>query len=241
MRLYKPVRLIRNNIVAGVLLLLPLVTTVYVFFILFQKIDSFLPTLFHTVLPFLPPDWIPGIGLFFVLLIAYFVGLGAKNYFGRFVIDTGNAIIARIPLLNKVYLGVQQIVDAVARGNKGLFQRAVLIEYPKKYSYCIAFVTSDAKGEIPQRTGLDMVSVFVPTTPNPTSGFLLYLPKSEIIELDMNVETAVKTVVSAGMVNPDIFKKTNHMYTIPSQIRGWNWLRIFKRERTKGPGQDPRD
>ena len=241
MRLFRSFKLMRNNIVAGVLLLLPLVTTAYVFFKLFSLVDSFLPTLMHAILPFIPPDWIPGIGLLLVLLIAYFVGLGAKNYFGRFVIDTGNAIIARIPLLNKVYLGVQQIVDAVAKGNKGLFQKAVLIEYPKKNSFCIAFVTSDAKGEIPRRTGMDMVSVFVPTTPNPTSGFLLYLPHSEIIELDMNVETAVKTVVSAGMVNPEVFKKTNHMYTIPSQLKGWNWLRIFKRDRGKGAEFDPRD
>jgi uncharacterized membrane protein len=189
----------------------------------------------------LPENWIPGIGLLLVLVISYFIGLAAKNYIGRFIIDTGNAIISRIPMLNKVYVAVQQIVDAVAGHNKKLFERAVLIEYPKKNSFCIAFVTSETKGEIPRRTGLDMVSVFVPTTPNPTSGFLLFLPRSEIIELDMNVETAVKTVVSAGMVNPDVFRKTSQMYQIPSELKNWNWMRIFRRDQRRDIPSDPRD
>jgi uncharacterized membrane protein len=240
MRLSKPLRMVRNNIAGGILLLLPVVTTAYVFFKLFSLIDSFLPTLFHTILPFLPRTWIPGIGLLLVLLISYFVGLGAKNYFGRFIIDTGNAIISSIPFLNKVYLAVQQILDAVVSGKKALFERAVLIEYPKKNSFCIAFVTSEGKGEIPRKTGQEMVSVFVPTTPNPTSGFLLFLPRSEIIELDMNVEIAVKTVISAGMVNPEVFRKTQHMYRLPEQLKGWNWMRIFRHSH-KVDGPDPRD
>ncbi|MBD3390800.1 MAG: DUF502 domain-containing protein [Chitinivibrionales bacterium] len=241
MRYSKPLKTIRNNIVGGVLLLLPVVTTAYVFFKLFTMIDSFLPTLFHSILPFFPETWIPGIGLLLVLAISYFVGLSAKNYIGRFFIDTGNAVIASIPLLNKVYLAIQQILDAVVTGNKQLFDRAVLIEYPKKNSFCIAFVTSEAKGEIPRRTGLDMVSVFVPTTPNPTSGFLLFIPRSDIIELDMNVETAVKTVVSAGMVNPEVFRKTNHMYKLPQKLKGWNWMRIFRRDKDSDAPADPRD
>jgi uncharacterized membrane protein len=241
MRLSRPLRHARNNIVGGVLLLLPIVTTSYVFFKLFSLVDSFLPNLFHSILPFLPETWVPGIGLLLVLLIAYFVGVGAKNYFGRFIIDTGNAIISSIPMLNKVYVAVQQIVDAVAGHNKKLFDRAVLIEYPKKNSFCIAFVTADTRGEIPRRTGLDMVSVFVPTTPNPTSGFLLFLPRSEIIELDMSVETAVKTVVSAGMVSPEVFRKTNDKYQIPSQLKNWNWMRIFRRGPHGDGSVDPRD
>ena len=143
-------------------------------------------------------------------------------------------------MLNKIYLGVQQIIDSVAGNKKNLFEKAVLIEYPKKDSYCIGFVTADTTGEIPEKTGSEMVSVFVPTTPNPTSGFLLFIPKADAIGLEMSVETAVKLVMSAGMVNTDHLKQTNHLYTLPKQLKHFNWTRIFRRERS-APGIDPRD
>ncbi|MBD3316211.1 MAG: DUF502 domain-containing protein [Chitinivibrionales bacterium] len=239
---FATIRQIRTNVVAGVLLLIPLVTTLYVFFRLFTLVDSILPSFFHVILPFMPEEWVPGVGALLVVVIAYFVGLGAKNYVGRVVIDTGNAIISSIPMLNKLYLGVQQVLDAVVSGNKRLFEKAVLIEYPKKDSYCVAFVTSKTMGEIQRKTASDVVSVFVPTTPNPTSGFLLFLPESQIIELDMSVETAVKTVMSAGMVNPDQLKRTNHRYAIPHQLKKWNWLRIFRGgNRDDIIASDPRD
>lgn len=236
----KWIKQIRGNIVAGIIILIPSVTTIYVFVKLFGLVDSILPNIFHTVLPFIPKNWIPGVGLILILILSYFVGLAAKNYFGRMVIDTGNAIISSIPLLNKIYLGIQQIIDSVAGHKKKLFEKAVLLEYPKKDSYCIGFVTSETSGEIPRKINSDMVSVFVPTTPNPTSGFLLFLPKSKVIDLDMSVETAIKTVMSAGVVNTDQIKNTDHMYILSKQIKNFNWLRIF---RGKHPFKtsDPRD
>jgi uncharacterized membrane protein len=233
-------RQIRSNIVAGVLIMLPLVTTLYVLFKIFGWVDSILPSFLHAILPVLPEQWIIGTGALLTFFLAYFIGLAAKNYFGRVIIETGNAIISSIPLLNKLYLGVQQIVDAVAGHNKSLFEKAVLIEYPKKNSYCIAFMTSESGGEIARKTGHELVSVFVPTTPNPTSGFLLYLPKNEVIELEMDVETAVKTVMSAGVINPEHIKKTNRLYTLPPHLKNWNWLRIFRRGDKNYP-LDPRD
>ncbi len=231
-----------GNIVAGILLLIPSVTTIYVFVKLFALVDSILPSLSHAILPFLPEKWgIPGIGVIVILIFSYFVGLAAKNYFGRMIIDTGNAIISSIPLLNKIYLGIQQVIDSVSGQKKNLFEKAVLLQYPKKDSYCIGFMTADTTGEIPQKTGQDMVSIFVPTTPNPTSGFLLFLPRSEIIILDMNVETAIKIVMSAGMVNTDQIKKTNHMYTLPRHIKNFNWLRMFGKKGRNSPPPDPRD
>jgi uncharacterized membrane protein len=219
-----------------------LVTTLYVVLYFFNFVDNILPKSLHSVFSFVPEDWPPFLGAILVVVIAYFVGVGAKNYFGRLIIDTGNAIIANIPLMNKIYLGVQQVIDAAAGANKKLFEKAVLIQYPKKDSYCIAFVTSHASGEIPAKAGRPMLSVFVPTTPNPTSGFLLYVPEAEVIELEMNVETAVKTVMSAGMVNPDQLKQTNDMYTIPRQLKKWNWTRIFRRGAKRDDiSLDPRD
>lgn len=229
-----------KNIVTGFFLMIPLATTLVVIFWLFDKIDTFLPKLLGSVLPFVGGEWITGAGFILLLILCYFVGAAAKNYFGRIIIDTGNAIVASIPLVNKIYLGVQQVIDSVAGQKKNLFEKAVLIEYPKENSYCIGFMTSETTGEIPKKVSADMISVFVPTTPNPTSGFLLFLPKTEVVELDMSVETAVKLVMSAGMVNTDHIKQTNHMYALPKQLKNFNWLRIFRKE-SSSPGSDPRD
>jgi uncharacterized membrane protein len=230
MGLSKLFRSIRNNIITGFLLLIPLGATIFVIRWLLTTVDNLISK-----------DWAPGVGVIVVLAMAFFFGLLAKNYFGRMLIDTGNAFIANIPLLNKIYLGVQQILDSIVTTNKRLFDRAVLIEYPKKDSFCIGFVTAETRGEIPLRTQSNMVSVFVPTTPNPTSGFLLFLPKAEVIELEMSVETAIKTVMSAGMVNPDQIRQTDHMYRIPTQLKKWNWLKILSRRKDQAFSADPRD
>ena len=229
-----------KNVVGGFFLMIPFATTLVVVLWLFDKIDSFLPKIIGTVIPVFPKEWVTGLGFILLLIICYFLGAAAKNYFGKMIIQTGNALIASIPLINKVYLGVQQVIDSVAGQKKRLFEQAVLLEYPKKNSYCIGFVTSETTGEIPRKINTDMVSIFVPTTPNPTSGFLLFLPKSEIIELDMSVETAIKTVMSAGVVNTDQIKQTDHMYVIPKQIKNFNWLGVFKKLK-KHPRIDPRD
>lgn len=233
--------MVGRTIVAGFILIIPLATTLIVVSWLFQKADSIIPKTFHRVFPFFPEQWITGLGLIFLLVICYFVGIAAKNYFGRIIIDTGNAIISSIPLINKIYLGIQQVVDSVTKSKKALFDKAVLIEYPKENSYCIGFVTAETTGEIPEKTDSEMLSIFVPTTPNPTSGFLLFLPKSEVIELDMNIETAVKTVMSAGMVNTDQIKDTNHIYKLPKQLKNFNWMGIFGKHKHKSPFHDPRD
>lgn len=235
---------IRGNVIAGVLLLLPLVTTAYVFFKFFLIVDKALPELLHN-LPAIggvfPEKWPFGLGIILTLLVAYFAGLAAKNVLGGLIIQAGNGIISGIPILNKVYLGIQQILDAIVSGNRKMFERPVLIQYPKEHSYCIAFVTGDTSGEIPQRVGGEMVSVFLPTTPNPTSGFLLFLPKSEVIELDMTVETAIKLIMSAGMVSADKIKETQHLYTLPSSLKGFNWLRSLRLRRKGRSNSEPTD
>jgi uncharacterized membrane protein len=172
--------------------------------------------------------------------MAYFVGLAAKNYFGNKLIQIGNAIVSNIPFVNKIYVGVQQILDAAVTHNKALFKRPVIIQYPKENCYSIAFVTSRTTGEVPEKLGRELLSLFVPTTPNPTSGYLLFLPESEVVDLDMSVETAIKLVMSAGMVNSDQLKKTQHLYAIPKSLKNWNWLLNLRRRRTSDV-VDPRD
>ncbi|MFP4417618.1 MAG: DUF502 domain-containing protein [Fibrobacterota bacterium] len=219
----------RSNIITGFLLLIPLAATVFVIRWLLTTVDNLISQ-----------NWFPGVGVLVVLMAAFLTGLLAKNYFGRMLIETGNAFIGNIPLLNKIYLGVQQILDAVVSTNRRLFDRAVLVEYPKKDCYCIGFVTADTRGEVPRLIQEDVLSVFIPTTPNPTSGFLLFLKRADVIELEMSVETAIKTVMSAGMVDPDSLRKTSHVYTIPDPKK-WNWLKIFSRDRRKDLTIDPRD
>lgn len=211
---------VRSNIIAGILLLIPLVLSIIILIKLFQWVDSVLPSIIGA-------DWIPGLGVLVILAIAYSAGLTAKNFFGKKLINTGNAIIANIPILNKVYLAIQQIVDAATLSNKGLFERAVLIEFPRPGSFGLGFVTCDKNHEFSIKAGQKLVSVFVPTTPNPTSGFLLYIPENELIDLNLPVEAAIKLVVSGGILSVDDATKSNH--TAPSSIKEWGGL--FKRDR----------
>jgi uncharacterized membrane protein len=192
----------------------------------FQWVDSVLPTIIGA-------EWAPGVGVLVILIIAYFAGLTAKNYFGKKLIDTGNKIIARIPVLNKVYLAIQQIVDAISGSNKRMFERAVLVEFPKEDSYCIAFVTCDSNAEFNAILEKTLVAVFVPTTPNPTSGFLLYVPSDKVIDLNIPAEIAIKLVMSGGILSADQASRG----AIPKSLNDWKGL--FNKK--KAAAFDPRD
>ncbi len=213
----KIIKQIRTNIIAGVFLIIPLLITLLIIFKLFEWVDSALPNV-------LGVQWATGLGVTATLFIAYFTGILAKNYFGKKLIDTANAIMCNIPVLNKIYLGVQQIVDTVSLQNKKLFDRVVLVQYPKENCYCIAFVTSNVNKDLSNKTGKKLIAVFIPTTPNPTSGFLLYYPQEEVIDLDMPVEVAIKRVMSAGLLNGEqILQKAS----VP---KPWEWADFFKRD-----------
>ncbi|MDG5814645.1 DUF502 domain-containing protein [Chitinispirillales bacterium ANBcel5] len=207
----------RSNVIAGVLLIIPLLVTLLIIIQLFVWIDSALPSV-------LGVEWGTGFGITVTIVLAYIVGLLAKNYFGKKLIDTGDALMANIPVLNKIYLGVQQVVDAVSLQNKKLFEKVVLIEYPKENCYTIAFVTSSKNADFAKLVGKDLVAVFIPTTPNPTSGFLLYYPEDDIIYLDIPVEVAVKRIMSAGLLNGESVIDQK-----PVGLKAWNWTSIFKR------------
>lgn len=224
------IKQLRTNIIAGVLLIFPLFISIFIIVKIFSWVDSALPGVFGA-------EWATGFGVFVILLISYFTGLLAKNFIGKKIIATGNAIIANIPILNKIYLGVQQIVDTIGLQNKKLFERVVLIEYPKQNCYSIGFVTCDRNGDFSKRVGQDLTAVFIPTTPNPTSGFLLYYPESELIDLNIPVEIAIKRVMSAGMLSDEQLAKRGA--AVPSG-EGWNWTSLFKSNKPEKMF-DPRD
>ena len=223
---------LRSNIITGVLLIIPLFVTVLIIVQLFQWIDSVLPAILGIQMP-------PGLGILISIVIAYFAGLTAKNYFGRKLIAIGNSIIGGIPFLNKIYLTIQQIVDMVSTNKKQLFERAVLIEFPKKNSYSIAFVTSEANTKFSLKVGQKLLAVFVPTTPNPTSGYLLYVAESEVVEINIPVESAVKLVVSAGLLGADHAMALKEGAS--TMRRGWKWTDLFTGKKNGSDIHDPRD
>ncbi len=190
---------VRNIFFTGLLVLTPIVVTVYIFFLLFSKVDGLL----GGKLVELTGKRIPGLGFAAVILLILFVGVVARNFLGKKLIRLGENFMNRIPLINRIYSAVQQLSQAFFSGKRAVFQKAVLIEFPQKGSYCIAFQTSETRGEIQRQTEKELLSVFLPTSPNPTSGYLLFVPKEKVYTLQMSIEEAVKLVISAGSVLPE--------------------------------------
>ncbi len=190
---------VRNIFFAGLLVLTPIVVTAYVFYQLFSKVDGLL----GGKLVELTGKRIPGMGFVAVILLILFVGVLARNFIGKKVIQLGEDFVNRIPMINRIYSAVQQLSQAFFSGKRAVFQKAVLIEFPQKGSYCIGFQTSETRGEIQRQTEKELLSIFLPTSPNPTSGYLLFVPKEKVYSLQMTIEEAVKLVISGGSVLPE--------------------------------------
>jgi len=189
---------LRTIIVAGLLVWLPLGATIFVLKLLIDLFGN-LDTWMSDQLGFT----IQGIGILFALLVLLGTGLIAANYFGKRFVDFWESFLERIPLVRNIYSAVKRFVEIILSDSTQSFSRVLLIEYPRKGLYSLSFQTSQDLGEIQQKTGDDVVCVFVPTTPNPTSGLILMVPENDVIELDMNVEDALKMVISLGVVVPD--------------------------------------
>ena len=195
---------LRTHFLTGLVVLTPIVVTAYVFWQLFFKIDGLLSGLLT--------EWgffdligrnIPGIGFITLILLIMCTGMLTRNFVGKKLIELSNNIMIRIPIFNRIYTAVQQISHAFLTKKGTVFRKAVLVEYPRKGVYAIGFLTSVSRGEIQEKTGTEMCNVFLPTTPNPTSGFLLLMPRTDIIPLNMTIEEALKLVISGGTVVPE--------------------------------------
>jgi len=153
---------------------------------------------------YLPGDFtIPGLGVAIAVVLLTLLGALAANIFGRSIIGVGERIVSGVPLVRNVYGGLKQIVETVFNGKTNSFKEVVLIEYPLKGTYVVAFVSATGNTTLRENISDDVIGLFVPTTPNPTSGFLLYTPRSNTIPIDMSVEEAAKLIISFGMVTPD--------------------------------------
>lgn len=188
---------VRKYLLTGVIVLVPFVVTLYILYAIFQVTDGLLGVAVSRSLGYR----IPGMGIFLTGLICAIVGLIAQNYFGRRMIARVDTYLEQIPVVRSIYNGIKQVADVFVRNNRGEFKRVVLVEYPKEDSWALGFVTGDFQ-PAPGVTGLekDLVTVFVPTTPNPTSGFLLIISKSRIIDAYLDIEDAMKIVISGGLV-----------------------------------------
>jgi uncharacterized membrane protein len=188
---------IRRYLLTGIAVLLPSVVTIWLLWSLFAFVDG-LPK----KIPGHPFENIPGVGVIIFFALILFVGMFASNVIGKRMISFGERIMARIPLASKIYASVQQIIDAVMVGKGTVFSTVVLVEYPRKGIYSLGFVTSEMEGEVQYKTAQQVISVFIPTTPNPTSGLLVFVPKEDVIHLTMSTEDGLKLVISGGFVSP---------------------------------------
>lgn len=195
---------IRASFIAGVVVMAPIAITLYLVWLFVNAVDDSIRPLIpakynpETYLPF----YLPGFGLVVLIVVVTLVGALAANFFGRFVLRAGERILDRMPVVRSIYGPLKQIFRTLVSKSSSSFQHVVLVEYPRKDLWAIAFMTSDTKGEVHRRTGRNLVNVFLPTTPNPTSGYLLFVPREDLVFLDMTVEEGIKKVISAGLVTP---------------------------------------
>ncbi len=206
----------------GLVVLVPIALTIFIIYWLFQRIDSILRGVVYEFIRVqlgipIGNEPIPGMGFITLVLLIVIVGVLARNYFGKRLIDIGENIMARIPIISRIYLTIQQISEAFFGEKREVFEKAILFEYPRRGIYSIGFFTQDTKGPVQDTLDDDVVSVFLPTTPNPTSGFLLFVPKTDVIELDLPVEEALKLVISGGAIIPKI-KSDERMPPTPATV-----------------------
>jgi uncharacterized membrane protein len=198
---------LRSSFLTGIVVIAPVGLTIWLLWSVMGWVDS-------VILPLVPSTILPekyiginlrGIGLIIFLLFTIIIGWIAKGILGRSMISFAESLVQRMPVVRTIYSGIKQISETVFAQSERSFEKACLIQYPRKGIWAIGFVSTEAKGEVYKQINPNnkLMSIFLPTTPNPTSGFLLFLPKEDVIELEMSVEDAAKLVISAGLVYPN--------------------------------------
>tara|TARA_B100000524_G_scaffold277797_1_gene154630 strand:- start:58 stop:714 length:657 start_codon:yes stop_codon:yes gene_type:complete len=193
---------LRSYFFTGILVTAPVVITLWIVFTLVNIFDDlvtpFIPIEFNPN-TFLPRE-IPGLGLLGLIIFLILIGFLTANFFGRWLVNKTEIVLQNIPLIKTFYKTIKQILETVLSNKSDAFRNVVLLEYPRKGTWIIGFTTGETAGEIKKKVKKKLINVFIPTTPNPTSGFLLLVPENELTYLDVNVDDAIKTVVSAGII-----------------------------------------
>ncbi len=194
----------RKYFITGLLILVPLAITAWVLNLVISTMDQ--------SLLFVPERWqprtligfdIPGLGTVLTILIVFLTGLLTNNLVGNYVVKLWEKLLTRIPVVSSLYSSVKQVSDTLFSSSGNAFRKAVLIPYPHQNSWTIAFLTGTPGGDVKNHLVGDYVSVYIPTTPNPTSGFFLMMARKDVVELDMSVDAALKYIVSMGVVSPE--------------------------------------
>jgi uncharacterized membrane protein len=192
--------LLKRYFITGLLVITPLWGTYLILKALFLTLEGVLGDLLRTYFRY----YVPGLGVIALILIILLAGLLTTNILGRKIFEVWESFLQHVPVIRSVYNLVKSIVDTISLQGKEQFNRVVLIEFPRKGHYSIAFVTGVTKGEVQEITKEKLINVYVPTTPNPTSGYFLLVPESEIIPLSMSVEDGMKMIISGGLYTPPV-------------------------------------
>jgi uncharacterized membrane protein len=200
---------LRHYLLAGLVVWLPILVTIWVLRFIVDLLDksiALLPQAYH------PEAWfgqaIPGFGVLFSFVILWVTGLIASNFIGQRLVGWSELLLTRIPLVRSIYNATKQVIQTLFSTDSEAFRKVLLIEYPRKGAWSLAFQTSHVSSHLTSYVGKEMLSVFIPTTPNPTSGFLIMLPREEVVEVDMSVDEAFKLIVSLGVVQHPSSTKT---------------------------------
>ena len=202
---------LKNYLFTGILVTAPVALTFWIAISLVKFFDKLVTPLIPIYLnpnTYLPRD-LPGLGLIVLLIILILIGSVTANFFGSWILRQTDRFISKIPLIKTFYKTIKQILETILRTNSQAFRDAVLVEYPRRGAWVIGFTTGEVKGEVKKKINTPLVNVFVPTTPNPTSGFLLMIPKKELKYLNVSVDQAIKTIVSAGIIELETKQKNN--------------------------------
>lgn len=194
----------------GILVTAPVGMTFY----LAYKLIIWLDKLVNRVLPpeFRPDNYlpvtVPGLGIIVLVGLMIIIGMFATGFLGKFFLRLGEWIVYKLPFISSIYSLIKQVFETFLSNKNRAFNKVVMLEYPRKGLWILGLVGTETGGEVQEKLPAPMLNVFIPTTPNPTSGFLIFVPKSEVIEVDMSVEEAIKFIISGGIVNPEENKKT---------------------------------
>jgi uncharacterized membrane protein len=194
---------VKKYFITGLLIWIPLVITIWVLNLIVSTMDSTLLLLPEALQP---QTWlgfhVPGLGVVLTLVVLFLTGVFAANIIGERLVNLGQGLLARIPVVKTIYNSVKQVSDTLFSSSGQAFRKAVLVRFPHSAAWTVAFLTGTPSGEVASRLSGEHISVYVPTTPNPTSGYFLIVPRADVIELDMNVDEALKYVISMGVAAP---------------------------------------
>lgn len=193
-------RFLRRQFLTGLLILTPITVTAWILWKVFSLIDNLIAPIQEKY----PIIDIPGLGFILVILIIFLTGFFAGNLLGRRIIDAGEQLLSHLPIVPRIYRAVKELSEVFFRDRKTAFRQVVLIHYPHPGTYALAFVTKNSPEYFNSLVGEELINVFIPTTPNPTSGFLLLVPKKDVVFLRLPVEEGMKMVISGGAFSPEI-------------------------------------